>query len=114
MKKSTTAFSALNLLGMLCLLLYVLAARHLAVMEARDSYDFGDSFGFVLFVMPIVFLCIIGNIAWIVMAAVDIYRERNYRSVAAFVAVAVLWVASVQVDRLLAGLPSSEVISSDQ
>jgi len=111
MKKSTIAFSALNLLGMLCLVLYMLGARHQAVMEGRGYYDFGDSFGFLLLVMPIVFLCLVGNIAWVVMAAVDIYRERNYRSVSAFVAVAVLWAAFVQVDRMLADLPSSQALS---
>ena len=77
-------------LGILCLALYVLGPRHQAVMEGRDSYDFGDSFGFLLLVIPIVFLCIVSNIAWGIMAALDIYRERNYRSVVAFVAVAVL------------------------
>jgi hypothetical protein len=111
MKKSTIAFSALNFLGMLCLVFYVLSARQQAIMEGRDSYDAGDSFGFLLFVMPIVFLCLVGNIAWLVVAGVDIYRERNYRSAAAFVAVAVLWAAFVQLDRMVADLPSSQALS---
>ena len=114
MKKSIIVFSALNLLGILCLVLYVLGARHQAVMEGRDSYDFGDSFGFLLLVTPIAFLCIVGNIAWVVMATLDIYRERNYRSVVVFVAVAVLWGVSVQVGRMVAELPSSQALSSEK
>ena len=114
MKKSIIVFSALNLLGILFLALYVLGARHQAVMEGRDSYDFGDSFGFLLLVIPVVFLCIVSNIAWGVMAVRDIYRERNYRSVVAFVAVAVLWAASFQVSRMVAELPSSQTLLSDK
>lgn len=111
MKKSSIAFSALNLLGMLCLVSYVFAARFQAIMEGRNSSDFGDGLGFLLLVIPIVFLCLICNIAWAVMAAVDIYRERNYRSVAAFMSVVVLWAASVQVDRILPDLSSIQPLS---
>lgn len=112
MKKSTIAFSALNIVGMLCLVCYVLSARLQAMMEGRDSYDFGDSFGLLLLLVPIVFLCFIANIVWLVMAAVDIYRERNYRSVVACVAVVVLWAAVVQANRMLADLPSSHALST--
>lgn len=114
MKKNIIVFSALNLLGILFLALYVLGARHQAVMEGRDSYDFGDSFGFLLLAIPAVFLCIVGNIAWGVMAARDIYRERNYRSVVAFVAVAVLWGASLQVSGMVAELPPSQARLNDK
>jgi hypothetical protein len=114
MKKSIIVISALNLLGIFCLVLYVLGARHQAVMEGRDFYDFGDGLGFMLFVIPIAFLCIVGNIAWVVMAALDIYRGRNYRSMVAFVAVVVLWGVSVQVGRMVAELPSSQVLSSER
>lgn len=111
MKTSTIAFSALNFLGMFCLISYVFGARFQAIMEARDSSDFGDGLDFLLLVIPIVFLCLICNIAWAVMAAVDVYREQNYRTVAALMSVVVLWVASVQVDRVLPDLSSSQPLS---
>ena len=111
MKTSTIAFSALNLLGMFCLVSYVSGARFQATMEGRDSSDFGDGLGFLLLVIPIVFLCLICNIAWAVMAAVDIYREQNYRTVAAFMSMVVFWAASVQVDRMLPDLSSSQPLS---
>lgn len=114
MKKSVIVFSALNLLGILCLGLCVLGARHQAIMEGRDFYDFGDGLGCLLFLIPIAFLCIIGNVAWVVVAALEIYRERNYRSVVAFVAVLVLWGVSVHVSRMAAELPSSQALSSER
>jgi hypothetical protein len=112
MKKSTVAFSALNLLGMICLVFWVLSARHLAVMEGRDSYDFGDSLGFLMFVIPVLFLCLVANIVWLAMAAVEIYRRRNYRSAAACMMMVLLWIAIVQVNRKLADLPSSQTTST--
>jgi hypothetical protein len=105
MKKSTIVFSAVNAIGMLICLAFVTGAYRQAVTEQRDSYDFGDSLNFFLFVQPVLGVCLLLNIVWGVMALVAVVRGRGYRSALACVVVVALWAAVFLLARGIASLP---------
>lgn len=106
MKKSTVILTALNVVAMLCFLGFVPSARELALVEERDSYDFGDSAGFLLFVAPLLLLCMIANVAWAGTALWTAIRRRSYQSALAFALVLALWAITIPVSKEWAQLPA--------
>lgn len=79
----------------------------MANQEGRNSYDFGDSSGFFVFVAPPLLICFIADIIWIVMALLAIFRYRVYQDAVAGLAVFMLWVAVFWGGRELADIPSN-------
>src|ERR1039457_536716 len=105
MKKSTVVFSAANVVGMLICLAFVTGARQQAIMEQRDSYDFGDSLNFLIIVLPVFGVCLLLNIVWGVLALVGVLRRRDYRSAFVCVVVTALWAVVIPVARGVASRP---------
>ncbi len=105
MKKSTVVFSAANVVGMLICLAFVTGARQQAIMEQRDSYDFGDSLNFLIIVLPVLGFCLLLNIVWGVLALVGVLRRRDYRSALVCVVVTALWAVVIPVARAVANRP---------
>jgi hypothetical protein len=108
MNKSTTKYCLINVFGMLCFVGYVWGARHLAITDGRESYDLGDSAGFILVVVPVLLLSIVVNIIWTVVALRAILRNRTYQSAVVLVIVIALWAGVFPVARELAQLPSHQ------
>ena len=106
MKKSTLVLSILNLLGAVCLAVFVFGARDLAVTEGRDSYDFGDSAGFLLLVVPALVLCLVADVVWLVVAVVALVKRRGTESAIACVIVLTVWTVVLAAARGWAQLPS--------
>lgn len=105
MKRSTIVFLAANAIGMLICLAFVTGTYRHAVMEQRNSYDFGDSLNFFLFVQPVLGVCLLLNIVWGVMALIPVLQGRGYRSALACVVVVALWAAVFLLARRNASLP---------
>ena len=99
-------FAIVNVVGMLCFMGFTLGARHLAVVELRDSYDAGDSIGFLAIVAPVLLLCLLANVAWLVMAFVAVIRRQSYQSGIAFLGVCALWGGVVALSMVAARLPT--------
>jgi heme/copper-type cytochrome/quinol oxidase subunit 2 len=108
MKRSLVIFSAVNLVVMLILVDFVLSARQQAIMEERDYYDFGDNLTFTMMIVPILWLCLIADIIWAVMALVAIFRHRSYQSAVACVIAAALWAAVIPLAREITSLPPNK------
>lgn len=106
MKKSIVILTALNVVAMLCMLAFVASAHDLALVEERDSYDFGDSAGFLLFVAPLLLLCMIANLGWAGTALWTAFKRRSYQSALAFALVLTLWAIAIPVSREWARLPA--------
>jgi hypothetical protein len=113
MKKSSIIFSTANLIGMLICLAFVAGTRQQALMEQRDSYDFGDSLHFIMIVLPVLGVCLLLNIVWGVVALIAVLRRRDYRSALGCLVVAALWAVVIPVARGIASLPLNPAASGN-
>ena len=99
-KSALVIYAVANLLGLLLFLSSVLAIMHNAKLEERDYYDFGDSLNFILLGLPILGICLLLNLAWVVKALIDIFRCREYLSLVAAAVVLAVWVTSILIVRM--------------
>ena len=90
---------------MLCLTNYVSSARDFALAEQRSYYDFGDSAGFLIWIVPVLLACLLANIVWVSKVVLAVFRSKSFRPAIACAVVVSLWVVVVLVTRDWATLP---------
>jgi len=90
-----------NLIGLIMYQSSVLAILHTIKMEERDAPDFGDSLNFITTGLPILAVCLLFNIAWVVKALINALGRREFLGIIAAALVLAIWLASVVMVRVL-------------
>lgn len=60
----------------------------------------GDPIVWALSVFPVLVICLLVNIGWLIRLSLEIYRHGGWASVPIFLIVATLWAASIEIDHL--------------
>ena len=91
LKKSTLYFLAINLISGAIVFLFFSATNHLAMMEERDYYEFGEGLWFLIIAVPVVLLCGLAHLFWAVKGVLDALCYRSNEAIAAWLVTVVGW-----------------------
>jgi hypothetical protein len=99
-----------NVVAMGWLIGFVWSTKSLALAEERDSYDFGDSAGFLLLVAPVLVLCLVVNAVWAINAMRKVLRREGRQAAVALAVVIALWSAVFMAAGRLSTLPPNRSV----
>ena len=83
--------ASINGLSMLLLLVVYIPILQQIKMEERDA-DFGDGLNFFMVAVPVLGLCLLVNVYWLIRAVQDLRRRSERYSLVGLTATAAGWV----------------------
>jgi hypothetical protein len=96
-KRSTLIFSAVNLVVMLVLVLFIISMLQRVPMEEGDYDDSAGNLGSPLILLPVLGASLLLNLVWGVMALIAVCRRRDYRYAAVWAVAVATWAALIVV-----------------
>jgi len=90
-----------NLVALLIFWIAVSYVRQTAKMnDGPDGPDFGDSLNALTYMLPILLLSLLFNIAFGIKALIDVFRRRGYMAITACGVVFLIWFAAMSILRM--------------
>ena len=92
-KPAFLIYFSLNLVGLFLYFFFTTNISDLARTEQRDYYDGIDGMTYFCTAVPVLAICFLINLFWVIKALVDIIRWKSFHALFAGASVFILWVA---------------------